>query len=91
MERNGRKETQKLGVDEDTIQRLHTYDWEEFNRERRYQDWFNKGMPGIDLLYPEADIEIPVRDGESLLDNIESQELFSILKDVDKKLLKFFS
>ena len=88
MERNGRKETQKLGVDEDTIQRLHTYDWEEFNRERRYQDWFNKGMPGIDLLYPEADIEIPVRDGESLLDNIESPELFSILKDVDKKTLE---
>ena len=78
----------KLGVDEDTIQRLHTYDWEEFNRERRYQDWLHKGNPGIDPLYPEADIEIPVRDGESLLDNIESPELFSILKDVDKKTLE---
>ena len=32
------KKLRKLGVDEDTIQRLHTYDWEEFNRERRYQD-----------------------------------------------------
>ena len=26
----------ELGVDEETIQRLHTYDWVEFNRERRY-------------------------------------------------------
>lgn len=26
----------ELGVDEETIQRLHTYDWMEFNRERRY-------------------------------------------------------
>ena len=82
------KKLRELGVDEDTIQRLHTYDWEEFNRERRYQDWLHKGKPGIDPLYPEADIEIPVRDGESLLDNIESQELFSVLKDVDKKTLE---
>ena len=30
----------ELGVDEETIQRLHTYDWMEFNRERRYlQRW----------------------------------------------------
>ena len=82
------KKLRKLGVDEDTIQCLHTYDWEEFNRERRYQDWVNKGMPGIDPLYPKPDIDIPIRDGESLLDNINSPQLFSILKDVDKKTLE---
>ena len=82
------KKLRKLGVDEDTIQRLHTYDWEEFKRERRYQDWINKGMPGIDPLYPKPDMEIPVRNGESLLDNIDSPELFSILKNVDKKTLE---
>ena len=82
------KKLRKLGVDEDTIQCLHTYDWEEFNRERRYQDWVNKGMPGIDPLYPKPDIDIPIRDGESLLDNINSPELLFILKDVDKKTLE---
>ena len=45
------KKLRKLGVDEDTIQRLHTYDWEEFKRERRYQEWLHKGIPGIDPLY----------------------------------------
>ena len=82
------KKLRELGVDEDTIQRLHTYDWEEFNRERRYQDWLHKGKPGIDPLYPKPDIDIPVRDAESLLDNIDDPELFSILKDVNKQTLK---
>lgn len=27
----------ELGVDEDTIQRLHTYDWDAFKSERNYQ------------------------------------------------------
>ena len=27
------------GVDEDTIQRLHTYDWEAFKADRRYTVW----------------------------------------------------
>lgn len=26
----------ELGVDEDTIQRLHTYDWDAFKSERNY-------------------------------------------------------
>ena len=30
------KKLRELGVDEETIQRLHTYDWAEFNRGRRY-------------------------------------------------------
>lgn len=30
------KKLRELGVDEDTIQRLHIYDWTQFNRERRY-------------------------------------------------------
>ena len=28
----------KLGVDEDTIQRLHAYDWEAFKADRRYRE-----------------------------------------------------
>ena len=69
------KKLRKLGVDEDIIQRLHTYDWEEFRRERRYQDWLNKGMPGIEPLYSKPDIDIPIRDGESLLESIDDAKL----------------
>ena len=29
----------ELGVDEDTIQRLHYYDWESFKAERNYRRW----------------------------------------------------
>lgn len=31
------KHLRELGVNEDTIQRLHTYDWEMFKAERNYQ------------------------------------------------------
>ena len=30
------KMSQELGVDEDTIQQLHTYDWAQFKSERRF-------------------------------------------------------
>lgn len=30
------KKLRELGVDEETIQRLHTYDWAQFNKERQY-------------------------------------------------------
>lgn len=30
------KKLRELGVDEDTIQRLHTYDWTQFKSERRF-------------------------------------------------------
>lgn len=30
------KKLRELGVDKETIQRLHTYDWAEFNKERQY-------------------------------------------------------
>ena len=33
------KKLRELGVDEDTIQRLHTYDWEAFKKERNYHHW----------------------------------------------------
>ena len=84
------KKLRKLGVDEDTIQRLHTYDWEEFKRERRYREWIDKGMPGMEPPIPKPDVELPVNDAESLLNDIDNPELFSILKNVDKKTLEVF-
>ena len=82
------KQLKTLGVEEDTIQRLRTYDWEEFKRERRRQEWIDKGMPGITPVYPDFHMEVPVGNVESLLDSIENPELFDILNSTDKQTLK---
>ena len=33
------KQMRELGMDEDTIQRLHTYDWQQFKAERNFYEW----------------------------------------------------
>ena len=75
-------------MEEDTVQRLRAYDWEEFKRERRRQDWIDKGMPGIVSACPNLHMEVPVGNVESLLDSIENPELFDILKSTDKQTLE---
>ena len=76
---NGRsrgKETPGAGVDEETIQRLHTYDWAEFNRERRYLQRQVEWSPYVDMISAQ-DLELPVEDVESLMDSIEDMELLA--------------
>ena len=68
----------ELGVDEDTIQRLHTYDWAVFNSDRRFYepqgdwtsrtDWDNAQW-----------MELPVRDSASLLESLENEQLAQVL------------
>lgn len=81
------KKLRKLGVNEDTIQHLNTYDWEEFKRERRYREWVEKGMPGATPAFSDSDMEIPVRNMESLLESIENPSLHDVLKATDKQTL----
>ena len=73
--------------DEETIQRLHTYDWAQFNKERQYLQRQVEWSPYIDLISAQ-DLELPVEDTESLLDSIEDIELFSLLHNVDKLTLE---
>ena len=75
------KKLRELGVDEETIQRLHTYDWAQFNKERQYL------QRQVDRVSAQ-DLELPVEDIESLLDSIEDMELFSLLHTVDKLTLE---
>ena len=70
-------------MDEETIQRLHTYDWAEFNRERRYLQRQVEWSPYVDLISAQ-DLELPVEDVESLMDSIEDMELLRILSKEDK-------
>lgn len=81
------KKLRELGVDEETIQRLHTYDWAQFNKERQYLQRQVEWSPYIDLIFAQ-DLELPVEDTESLLDSIEDIELFSLLHNVDKLTLE---
>ena len=81
------KELRKLGVDEDTIQRLHTYDWAQFNKERQYLQRQVEWSPFVDLISAQ-DIELPVEDTQALLDSIEDTDLFSFLHKTDKLTLE---
>ena len=70
-------------MDEETIQRLHTYDWAEFNRERRYLQRQVEWSPYVDMISAQ-DLELPVEDVESLMDSIEDMELLRILSKENK-------
>lgn len=76
------KKLRELGVDEETIQRLHTYDWAQFNKERQYLQRQVEWSPYVDWV--SAQDELPVEDTESLLDSIEDMELLRILSKEDK-------
>lgn len=77
------RKLRELGVSEDTIQRLHTYDWAEFNRERQYRqrraEWPEHFEP-----VSAQDIELPVNTQQAMLDTIDNSKLFSILSTEDK-------
>ena len=81
------KKLRELGVDEDTIQRLHTYDWTQFNKERQYLQWQVEWSPYVDLMSAQ-NLELPVEDTESLLDSIEDMELLRILSKEDRLTLE---
>ena len=81
------KKLRELGVDEETIQRLHTYDWAQFNKERQYLQRQVEWSPYIDWVSAQ-DLELPVEDTESLLDSIEDMELLRLLSKEDKLTLE---
>lgn len=54
------KKLRELGVDEDTIQRLHTYDWEEFKKERRFLERWKEWSPDVEWISTD-DIELPAK------------------------------
>lgn len=76
-----------LGVDETTIQKLHEYDWDDFNSERRFYEKLQESDHLIDFIAAEEP-EPYIRTAESLLDNIENQRLYQELVTVDKLTLQ---
>lgn len=88
LEWKNKEETQlrELGVDEDTIQFLHTYDWEMFKADRNYrQRHINIGT--IPEIVSEDSSTTP-RSVEDFLDNIEDERLYRLLREVDSQTLQ---
>ena len=81
------KKLRELGVDEETIQRLHTYDWAQFNKERQYLQRQVEWSSYIDWVSAQ-DLDLPVEDTEALLDSIEDMELLRLLSKEDKLTLE---
>lgn len=81
------KKLRELGVDEDTIQRLHTYDWAQFKSERRFLERWEEWSPDVEWIGAK-DVELPVTDTESLLDSVEDMELLRVLLKEDQLTLK---
>ena len=76
------KKLRELGVDEETIQRLHTYDWAQFNKERQYLQRQVEWSPYVDWVSAQ-DLELPVEDTKSLLDSIDKLTLEILFMKMD--------
>lgn len=81
------KKLRELGVDEETIQCLHTYDWAQFNKERQYLQRRVEWSSYVERISAQ-DLELSIEDTESLLESIEDLELFRILSKEDKLTLQ---
>ena len=77
------------GVDEETIQKLREYDWNDFNAERRFREHQTSLLDCMELLLEEKELgESQPESVEALLDTVENEELLQILLSTDKKTLQ---
>ena len=81
------KELRGLGVDEDTIEKLHTYDWAVFNSDRRYYRRLKEAGTYLEEFAEDA-AQPEVRTVEDFLDSIENQQLYQVLIKVDRLTLQ---
>lgn len=80
------KRLRELGMDENAIQELHTYDWQQFNRERQYQQRrTDQSANGVQRRETQ---EHAIYSVERLLDGIEDEQLFHVLHTADKLTLE---
>ena len=77
------KQLRSLGVSEDTIEQLHTHDWEVFNSDRKYYRRLKEAGTYLEEFAEDA-AQPEVRTVEDFLDSIENQKLYQILIKVDR-------
>ena len=81
------KELRGLGVDEDTIEKLHIYDWAVFNSDKRYYRRLKDSGTYLEEFAEDA-AQPEVRTVEDFLDSIENQQLYQVLIKVDSLTLQ---
>ena len=81
------KQLRGLGVDEDTIEKLHTYNWAVFNSDRRYYRRLKEVGTYLEEFAEDA-AQPEVRTVEDFLDSIENQKLYQVLIKVDRLTLQ---
>ena len=81
------KELRDLGVDEDTIEKLNTYDWAVFNSDRRYYRRLKEAGTFLEDV-AEDTAQPEMRTVEDFLDSIENQQLYQLLITVDRLTLQ---
>lgn len=81
------KKMRELGVREDTIEQLRVHDWAIFNSDRRYYQRLQDAGTYLDEI-AEQDQPIEVKTVEDLLADIENEQLYVVLINVDKQTLQ---
>ena len=77
----------QLGVDENTIQILRSYDYRLFLDDRRFYDNEDVTSEGLFLMFPSYD-PLVIRTPDKLLDEIEDVTVYYVLKKSDRRLLE---
>ena len=81
------KKMRELGVREDTIEQLRVHDWAIFNSDRRYYQRLQDAGTYLDEI-AEQDKPIEAKTVEDLLADIENEQLYAVLINVDKQTLQ---
>ena len=81
------KQLRSLGVSEDTIEQLHTHDWEVFNSDRKYYRSLKDAGTYLEEFAEDA-AQPEVKTVEDFLDSIENQHLYHVLIKVDRLTLQ---
>lgn len=78
------QQLRELGVDEEIIQQLHTYDWEVFKSDRRYYE----KLSDTSLYSVTEEKTRSLHTVQELLDEIENEHLFTALQAQDEMTLE---
>ena len=81
------KQMRSLGVNEDTIEQLHTHDWAVFNSDRRYYRRLQDAGTYLEE-FAEDMAQPEVKTVEDLLNSIENEQLYQVLIQVDRLTLQ---
>ena len=78
------QQLRELGVDEEIIQRLHTYDWEVFKSDRRYYE----KLSDTSLYSVTEEKSRSLYTVQELLNEIENEHLYTALQAQDEMTLE---